>query len=235
MAPAALDDVAFLVLDEAPCAESDAVINLHMMTDAARLADDNAGAMVDEEVGADGRAGMHVDAGAAVCPFGHHARDDRGNGPVQNVRELLDGDGFDEGIRKNDPFPPQSRRIAPKGGLNVRTYQLPDLRQRAAKLVHYRRCAAGWLPWITLVDTPAHLTRQAPDEARHPFESQVGQRAMPQRVIVETGKEQLQQIFAYLSHHAGGGQVAMESAGPDEGADAPGREDVLPASGPRRK
>ena len=45
-----------------------------MRPDFRRLANDYAGAVVDEEMRADLRAGMNIDAGAAVRPLGHDAR-----------------------------------------------------------------------------------------------------------------------------------------------------------------
>jgi len=65
---------AFIAIGHAERAERDALIELHVVADEARLADDDAGAMVDEEALADARARVDVDAGARVRLLG----DDRG-------------------------------------------------------------------------------------------------------------------------------------------------------------
>ena len=64
MALDTLDGVAVFVQLEALCAKRDALIELHVLADGRRFADDDAGAVVDEEAAADLRAGMDVDAGA---------------------------------------------------------------------------------------------------------------------------------------------------------------------------
>src|SRR5450830_1809702 len=50
------------------------LIHAHAFADDGRLADDNAGAVVDEKTGTDCCAGMNVDAGCPVRQFGDDAR-----------------------------------------------------------------------------------------------------------------------------------------------------------------
>ena len=54
-----------------------------MRADLGCLADDHARAVVDEKMAPDLRSGMNVDPGAAVRPFGHHARDERQIGQIE--------------------------------------------------------------------------------------------------------------------------------------------------------
>jgi hypothetical protein len=44
------------------------------------------------------------------------------------MREALDGNGFDEGIRQNDLLAMNCGRVALKGGFNVRPQDFADFR-----------------------------------------------------------------------------------------------------------
>ncbi len=57
-----LDQCAALVDREPLCAEGDGLVESHALADDGRLADHDAGAVVDEEASADGGAGVDVDA-----------------------------------------------------------------------------------------------------------------------------------------------------------------------------
>ena len=59
----------------AECAQRHALIQLHMVADDGGLAYHDAGAVVDEEIAADLRAGVNIDTGAAVGVLRHHAGD----------------------------------------------------------------------------------------------------------------------------------------------------------------
>ena len=91
-----------------------------MVSNDAGLTDDDTCSVIDEEMGADRRAGMDVDAGAAVRPLSHHSRDDRHAGTVQSMRDALNGDRFDERIRKNNLLLVDRGGIALVGGFNIR-------------------------------------------------------------------------------------------------------------------
>ena len=58
-------------------AQRDALVQLHVVADDGRLADDHAGAVVDAEVLADSRPRRDVDARARMRQLAHDARDDR--------------------------------------------------------------------------------------------------------------------------------------------------------------
>ena len=91
MALGPADQSASLILGEREGAQRDALIELDVVADLRGLADDYAGGVIDEEVPADGRAGVDVHAGDAVGPFGHDARNERHAELVQLVREAIHG------------------------------------------------------------------------------------------------------------------------------------------------
>ena len=57
--------------------QSDAVLQLHMVTDSSCLADNYTGAVVDKEITADLGARVNIDPGPAMSPFRHHSREKR--------------------------------------------------------------------------------------------------------------------------------------------------------------
>lgn len=65
--------VAFLVVGEVACAQCHTLVEHHMVADNGGLTDDDAGAVVYGEMGADLRGGVYVDAGVGVCQFGDDA------------------------------------------------------------------------------------------------------------------------------------------------------------------
>ena len=58
-------------------AERNALIHFDVISDYSGFADDDSRAMVDEKSFADFRAGVNVDAGFVVRPFGHNSRNQR--------------------------------------------------------------------------------------------------------------------------------------------------------------
>ena len=83
-------------------AERRALIELDVVADDRRLADDDARAVVDEEVLADGCAGMNINARAAVRVLGHDARNQRHFEQKQLVRQAVDRDGEQPRIGNDD-------------------------------------------------------------------------------------------------------------------------------------
>ena len=107
------------VLGEAAGDEADALVKPHAVADLRRAADDHASAVIDEKMRADVGAGMNVDAGAAVRPFGHHAGQEGDAFLVQDMGETEDCDGLDTGIGENDFLLARRRGIALIGGLDI--------------------------------------------------------------------------------------------------------------------
>src|SRR5207244_10954615 len=101
---AAFFDFAVLVLLKTARAEGDAMTKLYPFTDLGSFANDNAGAVVDEKVRTDFRAGMNIDPSAAVRPLGHDPRNQRQMHFVEHVRHSLDRDRLQRWIGKNDFF-----------------------------------------------------------------------------------------------------------------------------------
>ena len=85
----AANDVAGRIAREAQRAERHALVQLHIPADVARLADDDAGAVVDEEPRPDRRPGVDVDARLGVGELRHHPRDERHPEPVQLVGDAV--------------------------------------------------------------------------------------------------------------------------------------------------
>ena len=69
-----LDGRMALAALEAGAAEGDALVDRHAVADLGRLADDDAGSVVDEEVAADPRAGMDLDPGQGAGRVDDHPR-----------------------------------------------------------------------------------------------------------------------------------------------------------------
>ena len=134
MALDSLDGVAVFVQLKALRAERDALIELHMLADGRRLADDDAGAVVDKEVVADRCARVDVDAGELVGVFGHHARQHGDAHFVQPVRHAVNADGFKRGVGEHDLVAAHRGGVAVVSGLNVgfeARFDLRDLLKKA--------------------------------------------------------------------------------------------------------
>jgi len=121
--------IAFDVLSEAARDQPDALIKTHAIADFGRASNHHAGAMIDEEMGADFRAGMQIDAGAAVRPFGHHPGEKGNIRFVENMGHAKDSDRLDAGISKHDLLLARRGGIALKGSLDVGLDQATDIGQ----------------------------------------------------------------------------------------------------------
>ena len=110
-------------------AQGDALVELHIVADDGGLADDDAGAVVDEEVSADLRPGVDVDAGAAVGVFRHDPGDKGHLQLVEHVGQAVDGDGVKAGIGDDHLRLVGGGGVTVVGGLEVRFHIGPDLGQ----------------------------------------------------------------------------------------------------------
>ena len=103
-----------------------------MMADGGGLPDDDAGAVVDEEPGADLRAGVDVDARDLVGIFRHHPGQDGHPHLIELVGDAENADGLESGVGEHDLVCALGRRVAPVGGFHVLVQggldggQLPD-------------------------------------------------------------------------------------------------------------
>src|SRR5207253_10885460 len=89
-------------------------------------ADDNAGAVVDEEAFRDRRAGMDVDAGLRMRNLRHHPRNVRHTKAEQLMSDAIDGDRFEARVAKDDLVVALRRRVAAIRGGNIFVEQIAD-------------------------------------------------------------------------------------------------------------
>ncbi len=117
-----------LVLREGERAERDALVEFHVASDHGGLADHDARAVVNEEMLADRRAGMDVDARLRVGVFAHDARDDRHLQLVELVGEAVHrGDGVEAGIGHHHLHAARRGGITLVGGCDVGLQQAAHL------------------------------------------------------------------------------------------------------------
>ena len=129
-------------------AERHALIELDVVADDRRLADDDAGAVVDEEVFADLGAGVDVDAGRAVGIFAHDARDERHAALIQLVRDAVDEDGIQTGVGEDDLLLAAGGGVAVEVCGHVLHEDGLDLRQAAQEAVADGVCALAQLALV---------------------------------------------------------------------------------------
>ena len=115
------------------------LIQAHAGADDRGFADNDAGAMVDEEARADRRAGVDVDPSTLVGELGNHARDDRRTQIVQLVRDTMMQAGDRAGVADEDFVGAARGGIAQKSGLDVAVDQPADIAERAGEQPHDRR------------------------------------------------------------------------------------------------
>ena len=108
-----------------------------MLADDARFADDHARAVIDEEIPADRRAGMDIDARVAMRVLGHHARQERHLQRVQTMRQPVNADRLEGGIGQHDLLAAARGGVAVIGGLNVGFQRFGDAGQRVEKRRHH--------------------------------------------------------------------------------------------------
>ena len=107
--------------------EGNTLINLDILADGGRLADNDAGSVIDEEIFADGCARVDINTGRAVSILCHDTRDQRHLKLEQLVRETIDRDRLQTRIRKNNLLLGVSSRIAVKGCLQIGFQKSADL------------------------------------------------------------------------------------------------------------
>ncbi len=122
--------------------------------------------------------GMDVDAGAAVRPLGHHARDERNALAIQHVRDPLDRDGLQSGIGEDDFIGALRRGIAFVGGLDVGLQKFSHRGQAAEEFTADARGLRAVIPGVAvLVAQAAPQFRAEPlADGLHPRRRQRRQR-----------------------------------------------------------
>ena len=133
------DDLAgLLVAGEAEGTESYALVELDAFADSCCLADDDAGAMIDEKPPADRGAGMDIDAGLAVGVLGHHAGDQRDVETIKLVGHAINGHGRKARVAKDDLVGALGGRVALERGLHVFGQCVTQLGKRLQETNHDR-------------------------------------------------------------------------------------------------
>ena len=131
-----LDRIAVLIQLEALGSQGDTLIQFHMVPDDRGLPYHDAGAVINKEMLADGRAGMNINPGFFMGKFRHDPGDQGHIQLIQFVRQAVDGDRVEAGIADHDLFPSAGRRIALVQGFNVQQQEPLHFRQPAGKGFH---------------------------------------------------------------------------------------------------
>src|SRR5688572_11283967 len=126
----ALDQAAGGLVDlEALRAERHALVERDAITDDRGLADHDAGAVVDEELAADRRAGVDVDAGPPVRVLGDEARQQRHVERIEDVRDAMARDREHAGVGVERLDGMTAGRVVAPGRARVVEDPLAQLRQ----------------------------------------------------------------------------------------------------------
>ena len=210
----ALDAGKLLALARGGGAQGDTLVDLGMAANDRGLADDNAGAVVDEEVLPYLRAGADVDARDAVSVLAQQARDQRHLQLLQLVCHAVGEDGEEAGVANEDLLEAARRRVAVEGGVDVLEQQLLHGGQSVQEVLgdlfglglHHRRALLCVLEEQGLVDLAAQdaldVQQALGDE---------GVRAHPRgALLVEVaGKEQAANVVEQLGANALAGEVLL--------------------------
>src|SRR5688572_21808794 len=130
MARQALHQAARRLVDlEALRAKRHALVERHAVAHDRGLADDDAGAVVDEELAPDRRAGVDVDAGAPVRVLGDEPRQQRDLEAVEDMGDAVPRDREHAGIGVERLDGMTAGRVVAPGGAGVVEYPLAQLRQ----------------------------------------------------------------------------------------------------------
>src|SRR6266540_63557 len=111
---------ACLALGQRAPTEGDALIDAHALSDDRRFADDDSGAVIDEEPLADRCTGVDVDAGLLVGVLGDHAGDDAGTLTQEPIGHAVTNDGVEPRVAEDDLVGSGGGGVALVGGLDVR-------------------------------------------------------------------------------------------------------------------
>ncbi|GAA3263603.1 hypothetical protein GCM10020258_29160 [Sphingomonas yabuuchiae] len=115
------------------------LIDPHPLADDRGLADDDTGAMVDEEMPPDSRARMDIDPGPLIGEFGDHPCHDRRAQLVQLMRDTVMQAGDGAGIAEQDLVDAARGGIGQKRRLDIAVDQFAHLRQRRTEQPRHQR------------------------------------------------------------------------------------------------
>src|SRR4029077_17668393 len=103
-------------------AQGDALVDQHVVADLAGLADDDSGAVIDEETMTDAGARVDLDAREEAAHLRDHARNQRQIPAVELVGETMEQERLKAGIAEDDFKDALSRRVLAENGFDL----LPD-------------------------------------------------------------------------------------------------------------
>ena len=146
MARGALDRHAVLVERETLRAERHALVEADARAEDCSLADDDAGAVVDEEALADLRARVDVDARARVRELRDDAGEQRDAELIERVREPVVRDRRDARVAEEDFVDASRGGVAVVGCANVGLEQASDVGQAKREVAHELARAALEIP-----------------------------------------------------------------------------------------
>ena len=133
-----LDGPAVFVAWKAQRAQSDALIDFHMVADDGRLADHHARTVVDKESLPDPGPGMDVDAGVGVRPLRHHSGKKRNAAGIKGMGDSMRGNGFHKGITDHHLRDRAGGRVAFVSGLEIRHQRVMNFRHFLNQFTHGR-------------------------------------------------------------------------------------------------
>ena len=207
-------------------AEGHALVELHARAEHGRLADDDAGAVVDREGLPDARAGVDVDAGVAVGDLGQDARDERHAGPVKLMRDAVHRGGEEAGVGEDHLVDRLRGGIAVEDRLGVEQQRRADRRQLGEQVVDdrvgVRAVGSGQAQGVDeqpaqrgelfgdVARAPPDLRREVREEQlEHTMHEDLGEFVQPrrQRVVLSLAGEQVRErggsiALAGKGHHA---------------------------------
>lgn len=209
--------------------QGNALIEFDVGSDHGGFSDDDACAVVDEEMASDLGAWVDVDAGSGVSPLGHHSRDEGDLEAVELMGHALDGDGFEEGVGEDHFVGARCGGIAVEGGFHIGGEKFADVGQVFEE-------AEGDLLDLALsgggagIEADAFLEFLAEpvgdgEEAVSGEASEV--LGVDGFLVVESWEEELEEIFADGGEGSFGGEVGAVDV-VDSACGAVGLEDLVP-------
>src|SRR5690554_1146325 len=112
-------------------AERDALVELHIIAEDGRLADDDARAVIDEEALADHGARVDIDPRLSVRGLAHDARDERHAEAQELMRDTIGRDGLNAWIAEHHLFDAARRRITCISRKGIAVRKLAEARDAA--------------------------------------------------------------------------------------------------------
>ena len=161
-----------------------------MVADAGGFADDDTGAVVDEEMRADLRAGMDVGARALMRVLGHHARQQRNFAAIERVGDPLQGDDEHAGVGEDDFLDAAGGRITLVGGDDVGVDGAADVGEFTEQFHRQRPGGAGGIGVAGKPQALLEFGDETPVDLADAFGGGGRDGILAERILVEEAREQ---------------------------------------------